>query len=263
MQHHPDTATVVCILATVHQPTSKYNADSITHILHQFQPDLILTEEDSLLFESVHKGYNETLQKPLFARLGRSFSFGNPEDIEGRAVRKYKISHPSIDVRPFDYEGRNAFYDRNNTFSKEVEIGNWMERLVNNHSLTPEQTEIWTSYGNINDTLNQLNTQTPFTINQLAYYNLTERRQDYQYNKVAHIVNTNDSVKQYRTFYKSNADFWNLRNKKMAEHIANFIRQNPKKRIVVLTGAMHKYYLLKELAPLQDKLKFRLKEYYE
>jgi hypothetical protein len=260
---HSDTITTVCILATVHQANTNYNADSIVAILNQFQPDLILTEEDTLLFETFHKGYYQTLQKPLFARLGRSFGFGTPEEIEGRAVRKYKISHPAVDIRPFDYEGRNAFFEKNNIFSKEDEVGNRLDSLVSNHSLTQEQAKIWSTYGNINDTLNKQSSQTPYFINQQAYYDLTERRQVYQYNKVADIVNTNDSLKEYRAFYKTNADFWDSRNKHMAEHIANFIRQYPNKRIMVLTGSMHKYYLLKELTQLQDKLKFKLKEYYE
>jgi hypothetical protein len=260
---HSDTITTVCILATVHQANPNYNADSIVAILTLFQPDLILTEEDSVLFETYHKGYNQTLQKPLFARLGRSFGFGRPEEIEERSVRKYKISHPAVDIRPFDYESRNAFYEKNNTFSKEDEVGNKLESLASSHSLTQEQTKIWSNYDNINDTLNKLSNQTPYSINQQDYYDLTERRQKYQYHKIAEIINCNDSLREYRVFYKANADFWDIRNKKMAEHIANFSRQYRKKRIMVLTGSMHKYYLLKELAPLQDKLKFSLKEYYE
>lgn len=197
-QHSPDTTAIVCILATVHQPTSAYNADSIVTILQAFQPDLILTEEDTMLLKTVHKGYNETLRKPLFARLGRSFGFGKPEEIEGRAVRKYKISHPAVDIRPFDYEGRNDFYARNNTFSKESETSNKLEDLASHHSLTTEQEKTWTDYHKINDTLNQLTNQSPFYINQQAYYDLAEKRQDYQYHKVADIVNANDSLKQYR-----------------------------------------------------------------
>lgn len=260
---YADTITAVCILATVHQANPNYNADSIVAILTSFQADLILTEEDSMLFETYHKAYNQTLQKPLLARVGRSFGFGRPEEIEGRAVRKYKISHPAVDIRPFDYEGRNAFFEIHNTFFNENKVSNRLETLTSNHSLTQEHATIWGTYENMNDTLNKLSSQTPHSINQQAYYDLTERRQDYQYNKVAEIVNANDSLKEYRVFYKTNADFWDIRNKKMAEHILNFIRQYPQKRIMILTGSMHKYYLLKELGMLQDEYKFRLREYYE
>jgi hypothetical protein len=260
---YSDTITVVCILATVHNSNPNYYADSIVAILSQFQPDFILTEEDTLLFETVHNSYSQTFKKPFFARLGRSFGFGGSEENETRAVRKYKISHPSVDIRPFDYEGRNEYYEKNNTFSKEVEVGKMLERLAANHSLTDEQERIWTAYGNINDTLNIKSSQTPYFINQQVYYKLTERRQDYQYRKVAEIVNSNDSLKSWRDFYKTNANFWDTRNKKMAEHIANFIRKYPSKRFIVLTGSMHKYYLLKELDSLQAELKFKIQEYYE
>jgi L-lactate utilization protein LutC len=129
--------------------------------------------------------------------------------------------------------------------------------------LTGEQERIWRAYANINDTLNINSSQTPYLINQQAYYFLTERRQDYQYRKVAEIVNSNDSLKSWRDFYSTNANFWDTRNRKMAEHIANFIRKYPSKRYIVLTGSMHKYYLLKELEPLQTKMKFKIQEYYE
>jgi hypothetical protein len=258
-----DTTTVVCILGTVHLPNPNYNSDSIVAILNLFQPDLILTEEDTLLFESYHKRYTQTLQKPFFARLGRSFGFGSAEEIEGRAVRKYKINHPAVDIRPFDYEGRNAFYVANNTFLKEDEVDKKLEHLAVSHLFTQEQLKIWNAYCTLNDSLNRVNKETPYIINQQAYYSLTEKRQDYQYHKVADIVNSHDSLKSLRTFYNTNGEFWNTRNKTMAGHIANFIQRYSKKRILVLTGAMHKYYLRNELTPLQDKLKFRLQEYYE
>lgn len=258
-----DTTTVVCILGTVHQPNPNYNSDSIVAILNLFQPDLILTEEDTLLFENYHKEYTQTMQKPLFARLGRSFGFGSTEEIEGRAVRKYKISYPAVDIRPFDYEGRNAFYAANNTFLKEDEVGKRLEHLAGRHLLTEEQLKIWNAYCTLNDSLNRISSETPHVINQLAYYSLTERRQDYQYHKVADIVNSHDSLKALRTFYNTNGEFWNTRNKTMAGHIANFVRLYSNKRIMVLTGAMHKYFLRNELKLLQEKLKFRLQEYYE
>jgi hypothetical protein len=262
-QHQLDTITKVCILATVHQENSNYNADSIVAILNLVQPDLILTEEDTLLFKTTHGEYKQNIQKPLFARLGRSFGFGTAPENEGRAVRKYKIANSSVDISPYDYEGRNAFYQKNNTFSKEEEINNRIVSLANNHSLNDDQAKIWKSYGNINDMLNKLNNQSPYFINQPDYDKIAEKRQAYQYQKVAEIVNTNDSLKEYRNFYKTNADFWDIRNKVMSGHISSFIRKYSKKRILVLTGAMHKYYLLKELTPLQDELKFKLIEYYE
>jgi hypothetical protein len=129
--------------------------------------------------------------------------------------------------------------------------------------LTQEQSKIWNAYCTINDSLNRMSSETPYIINQQIYCRLTERRQDYQYQKVAGIVNSHDSLKAMHSFYNANGEFWNTRNKTMAVHIVNFIRLYPNKRIMILTGAMHKYYLQKELTPLQDKLKFRLQEYYE
>jgi erythromycin esterase-like protein len=41
--------------------------------------------------------------------------------------------------------------------------------------------------------------------------------------------------------------FWNLRNQTMAQNIYNTAAKYPNKKIVVLTGFLHRYYLLKEL----------------
>lgn len=261
-EHLPDTITTVCILATVHQPTDHYNAGSIFNILTAFQPDLILTEEDTALFENYHQRYEQTLKPSWFARLGRSFGFGHPDEIEGRAVRKYKIIYPAVAIRPFDYEGRNDFYQKHNSFANEAAIGNAFERLSKNGSLGTSQASVYLPYLEMNRQLDSIIQLSPYQINQENFYELSALRQHYQYGRLLNVVNTNDSLKKYREFYKVNADFWDTRNKKMAEHILNFVALNPGKRIMVLTGAMHKYYLLKELFPLQSGLKFRLREYY-
>ncbi len=47
--------------------------------------------------------------------------------------------------------------------------------------------------------------------------------------------------------------FWNERNKYMARQIENISELYPKKRIIVLTGLNHKYFLIKNLS--KNKLK--------
>ena len=66
-----------------------------------------------------------------------------------------------------------------------------------------------------------------------------------------------------RNFYHLHAAFWDARNRAMAAHILTFVHQQKVRRIVVLTGYFHKYYLLRELEPHQAQNGFELRQYYE
>lgn len=58
--------------------------------------------------------------------------------------------------------------------------------------------------------------------------------------------------------------FWDLRNQTMAQniYIYNTAAKYPNKKIVVLTGFLHRYYLLKELNRL-NKGSYVIKVFYE
>jgi erythromycin esterase-like protein len=178
-------------------------------------------------------------------------------------VRKYKLGHAAVDVRPYDYEGRNAYHEKYGLLTKPGEVGDRLEQLAMAGKLTGTESDVWNAYKRTNDTLNTETARIPYFINQEAYYDITARRQHLQYYGLREIIERNDSLERYREFYRVNADFWEIRNKAMADHILNFIKRYPGKRIFVLTGSMHKYYLLNELAPRQQELHFLLREYYD
>jgi pheromone shutdown protein TraB len=58
------------------------------------------------------------------------------------------------------------------------------------------------------------------------------------------------------------SDFWDLRNQTMASNIYEIARKYPGKTIVVLTGFLHRYYLIRALNKL-NKNDFVRKEFYQ
>jgi hypothetical protein len=256
-----DTNTTVCILGTVHTSNKNYNADSIFEIINTFKPDLILTEADTAIYKNVLKEY-EKLKIPFFAKIGRGLGFGKDEENETRAVRKYKYLHPLIDIRPYDYEGRNEFHSKYKILSEPDVVMTEIQNLFDSNALSKNHRNIWTAWLLINDTLNNYYNKTPFVINQKETYRISGKRQQLQYQCLNQIVQEDKRLERFKEFYQINTNFWNTRNKIMTEHIANFIRRYPKKRIIVLTGFMHKYYLLNELLNRQSELNFKIKEYY-
>ena len=257
-----DSNTVLCILATVHQVTPNFNHDSIYCILNQFKPDLILTEEDSSLFIYYHKGYNQTVEKTLSERIKMSFGIEN-ESNEDKAVLKYKFFNSGVNIRPYDIENRNDYYIKTNFFSKEAKAYEKIKSLKEKNIVSKDYQEIWQEYCKVNDSINYLATQTPYILNQDLTNILSIRREVIRNEKIIKILKTNKGLMEYVSLFENDIIFYSNRNKKMAEHIINFISLYPKKRIIVLTGALHKVYLLNEIKPFQKRLKFVIKEYYD
>lgn len=235
--------TQIVVVGTVHQATINYNPDSISTILQRVKPDLILLELDSSFFT------------PTF-----QFKF-RPTENETIGVASYR--RDSILVRPFEFEGRNAYQRRFGILRKPTKVFGAIGRLARKGKLNSAHQQIVTRYRLLTDSLNRIGQQRPFTINQATTDQLAAQRQYYQYHKIKEVVDQTASLARFRNFYKINTAFWDTRNKAMAEHIIRYGDLYVGKRIVVLTGYFHRYYLLQELERKQANSKFVLKEYYQ
>ncbi|OON65666.1 hypothetical protein B0919_23605 [Hymenobacter sp. CRA2] len=244
---HPAAATPteLVIVGTVHRPTRLFNPDSVMRILERVRPDLILVELDSTFFTPAFE-----LKMP-----GR--------ENEDLGVARYRRLHPAVPMRPFDYEGRNEFTRQHELLTRPGEVLALLDGLYQNRLLTPAQGQVLDRYYALTDSLNRYARQRPYVINQPAVYALAARRQQYQYQKLNEVVAARREMADYRAFCRLNADFWDQRNQAMARHIRHYTRQHRARRIVVLVGHAHKYYLLRELTPHAAAEGFRLREYYE
>lgn len=67
----------------------------------------------------------------------------------------------------------------------------------------------------------------------------------------------------YRDGYRLASAFWDLRNRTMAKNILKTAQLNPGSKIVVLTGFLHRYYILNELNHLIIEKDIAIKEFYD
>lgn len=237
--------TELVIVGTVHRPSRLFTPDSIVRILERVQPELILLELDSAAFT------------PAF---GLKRPAGETED---QGVLRYRRQHPQVPLRPFDVENRHALYRRHRLLTLPNEVLARLDALYQARQLTPAQGSILDRYYALTDSLNRYNRQRPVVINQPRVYALSARRQHYQYQQLGAVVEQRPELADYRVFCRFYADFWDQRNRTMARHIRQFARPGRARRIVVLVGHAHKYYLLRELAPHAAAEGFRLREYYQ
>jgi len=251
-----DFITKLYIIGTVHKETENYNGDSIFTILRKINPDLILLEIDSSNFDDDFK-----LKQTLKHKWGVFFGFAKEEN-EELAIKKYVKLFPKTMLRPYEYEGRDAFHKKNEILTKPDAVYEKLSGLYKRGGLYPRNRKIWEEWLEINDSLSAFRGKTPLEYNSELFYKVSGKRQLYQYKKINEIVQSEPDLEEYKSFYQIHSDFWEVRNKAMAQHIQQFIERYPGKKIAVLTGANHKYYLLQQLKN-ESRLKCTISEYYK
>jgi len=247
----------VIVIGNVHTPMPSYNADSLFKIMERIKPDIILHEIDGSYFTA-------------------DFKFKEPsKENEQNASEKYVAKHPAALLRPFEFEGRNEYRREKGIKQSEKPAMDLLDSLHTAGSLTKKQADIVAEYKRLTEQLNSFGYKSAKEFNNKRTDSISKLRQYYQHYKIRQVINgrkefakrfvtttTNERV-SYTEGYNRFCDFWDLRNQTMAKNIVNVVRNNPGKKVVVLTGYFHRYYLLEQLDKARAKANFTLKEFYD
>ena len=190
------------------------------------------------------------------------------------ASEKYRLKYPATQLRPFEFEGRNQYRIDHGMRPTDGLTLKLVDSLYKADMLTASATEIFKEYQDALNPLIEIADKDPEGWNNVHSDSLCKHRQFYQYQMIQKITNvreefaTNFVTKpngekiSYRDGYKLWANFWDLRNQTMAKNIMTVSEKNQEKRIVVLCGFMHRYYILEELQKRTENKNIVLKEYY-
>lgn len=249
--------TEIIVIGALHKPAPNFNSEILFNILEDVKPDFILRELDSSFFT------------PDFRH--KSVSNSN----EGMASEKYAQKYPKTQLRPYEFEGRNEY--RINIGSRPTDgLTTKLLDSLNKAGLLPaSEAAIHNKYKALLEPLIVLASKSPEHFNNSTTDSICAQRQYYQYKMLPKITNVRDEFTthfhtkpngekiSYRDGFQLACNFWDLRNQTMARNIMKIVEQNKGKRLVVLTGFMHRYYLLKELKKLTREKNIILKEFYE
>ncbi|MFC6998448.1 hypothetical protein [Rufibacter roseus] len=248
--------TEIIVIGSIHQAVPNFNADTLYYILERVQPDIILAEIDSSFFT-------------------QDFQYKYPsKENEQNATIRYLARHPKAMVRPFEFEGRNEYRRERGMVPADNLTIKLLNSLYKANQLTAQQHAIVQAYHDITDSLKVRAAKSPQHFNNGTTDALAKRRQDLQHHGIASITNNriefdttfltkpNGEQISYRNGYQLWADFWDLRNQTMARNIMRMANHYPGKRLVVLTGFLHRYYILSELRKLTNGKDIELKEFY-
>ena len=252
-----EKSTEIIVIGTLHKPESNFNSEILFNILEDVKPDFILREVDSSFFTSDFRYKNVSTSN------------------EAIASEKYFKKYPKTKLRPYEFEGRNEY--RINTGSRPTDglTTELIDSLNNVGLLSNTEAKIYDKYKALLEPLIILASKSPENFNNSTTDSICAERQYYQYKMLRKITDKRDEFSNrfhtkpngekisYRDGFQLAGDFWDLRNKTMAKNIMRISEQNKGKRIVVLCGFMHRYYILSELKKLTKNKNIILKEYYE
>ena len=214
----------ITLIGTVHEPTDKIHSAVLYQYLQRIQPHVILLELDTSLMND---------QGQWLTSLST---------LETEAVQKYQKNYAVV-LRPYDIKNRNAYYKSNNTFQKEAAFFNSLDSAYRTSSLDSCSRAVFEQYLRLNQLVQQLHKETIEVINTTTARGLISARQKMLYQDLLSVAQRTPSLQQHAAFWKSNGDFWKLRNETMAEHILQYAREYKDREVVVLTGYYHLYYL--------------------
>ena len=233
--------TKIYIVGTVHNRTRNFNSDSVLIILERLKPDLILMELDSSFFD---KNFNIKIKLYTNETLG---------------IKKYVSKHPTS-VRPYDIKPRDIAIS---TVKIEAESLDRLNSIA--WKLEPSQRQTYLDLKNSNKELIYFVNKRPYEINQKGTDSLVERSRILMYHGLLEVIESRKELDDLQMGYRQGGEFWDWRNKRMAQNVFTFLNMDifKNKTIVLFAGFFHRYYLLNELTPKQKMVGFVIKEYYE
>lgn len=246
----PDT-TEVYVLGLTHKPTLKLSIDSLYNALELIKPDLILYEYDSTGFDG------EMRLKSKYAYVLPYF-LSRFQSNEATAFFKYLAFNPNTLIRPYEWNQRVDWHKKN-----DKAVGEMFDAIYKRYEagkLSTQHKVIVDDFNNLTRLLDGYIDSSIFVINTLLPDSLAELRQNCHYYQLANIIKEDKYFEAFRDISNIKEQYWDVRNKAMAANICQFITLYPRKRIVILNGYFHRYYLRKELIDKQANLNFKLLE---
>lgn len=231
--------TKLYIIGTVHDSSAVLSPRMLFDLLDQIKPTVLLQENDS-------------------EQIANYFKDIRPNSNEHNATAMYIKKYPKTFNLPFEFEGRNAYRKSNGMTPTDNLTIKLLDSLYQQNLLSEPNAKIYKKYKEANEALLRFSEKDFKALNSIEFETLNRYRQHVQHHELPKITNSEDIFAKrfvvkpngekisYREGYQLWCNFWDVRNNSMALNIIKKAFEHKGKKIVVLTGVQHKYYL-KEL----------------
>ncbi|AQX83956.1 hypothetical protein OZ664_11065 [Elizabethkingia sp. HX WHF] len=246
---NPNKHSRVIILGTIHYGAENINTESVYTILSKFKPDIILLEAESNIFEK------ENVLKTDFDGINNN---------EFQATLKYQKENPGVQIKPAELEGRNNYRKELGIYSEAGFVFNKLEELDKKGEikLSDQEKKNLSKLNSYWNAVESIAKQDLKTVNSKQSDAIVDSLMKYQYNRTRDIVNNHNEFTKFRLLssknkkdtitFKEYFNNWsnfegNIRNEGIAKNVIKYYKENPGKKIILLTGFKHRFFIKKYL----------------
>ena len=259
LKTHDTGKTKIFIIGVVHDENECRNADSLFNILQDIRPDLILSESDSL--DGYFKPDYTLVEPPKWYKMARKLNVAKKMPPEMEVLYTYRNYDSTIKILPFDMtlnRKKSALFDKKeeewdaivNKAHKEKKIAAGLLPLfklhINNMNYLTSQFE--KSYREINKNV---------VSDSIRYLMVVERELNFK------LLEDLPELVRFKDWQSKKVADWLNRNSIMTKNILRFSELTKARKVVVLTGLLHKYILKDLLSSSNTDGKYELVEYFE
>lgn len=254
--------TKIYIIGVVHYENQFRNTDSLLNILKDIKPDLILAETDTLSGGYFKSDYT-LVEPPKWYKMARKLKLGRKMPPELDVLYKYREISNSALIYPFDMAIHNRKKDiatSNNNENKWVKSLNfaYSNNLIPD-SILPYHKEFII----FNNWFFEISQRSYKLMNRTIVTDSIRHMMKIEKEYFPKLISTVQSLSEYKGWYFEENNSWAFRNEIMSKNIVRFIEMTNSTKVVVLTGLLHKYYLLDLLNSYNNEQKFELVEYFD
>jgi hypothetical protein len=255
-----DTLTKVVIIGVIHSASKLITADSLLNILMAIKPQVVLDESDTL--SGYFKKDLSLAEPPKWYKTANKLGLAKRMPPEKQVIYLYRDFDKEAIFHPFDMAipNRGKYVREKN--KKEYLFLDALNKASDKKEFSAYRAKIHENYIALNNQFFGVYEQGYYGMNQEAVTENIRQMMELETTHYPAIIDSVNSMKRFNQYYTDSKAMWHQRNEKMGENILRFVTQYPGKTIVVLTGLLHKYYLIDLLQPKQDKYGFKLEAYY-
>ena len=164
--------------------------------------------------------------------------------VEQMALQKLTQKNKSLPILGFD----TLFKSKKDYIKKSIKINDSIHEQLYHARLTVEDSLAYDKYAKLrNETLDQYLEGTLSNVNSPAVYEKEISIREMERNIIAPLADKYVYDKILVNEFKEELSFWIARNDYMVKRILEVTRNQNGKKIIVLTGLAHKYYLVDKL----------------
>ena len=177
--------------------------------------------------------------------------------------RSYEGTSVVIVEFNLDIDGRKAFYERTNYFALQRQYNQELSAQIDKKGLGAEARKIFDSLDAADAGRDAIGQSDPLTINSFQADAAINAKQWLMNRGIPEIVRLTPGLKSGEAFWNASRAYWIRRNNEMVRNIKRLAAEFAGKRLVVLCGFEHRYYLRSHLYDWDEQPGYVVKEYWE